>query len=139
MTNYCSRFIPNYSTITTPLRTLTKSDQPWTWTSSEQQAFDQLKRLLTSDTILSYFNPHKKATILVDASPVGFGAILCQENRIVAYASRSLSPVEQRYSQTEREALAVLFACEHFHLYTAGVKSMSPVKNFSKFTINKVL
>ena len=119
-TNYCSRFIPNYSTITAPLRTLTKSDQPWTWTSSEQQAFDQLKRLLTSDTILSYFNPHKKATILVDASPVGLGAI--QENRVVAYASRSLSPVEQRYSQTEREALAVLFACEHFHLYIYGAQ-----------------
>ena len=65
MTNCCSRFIPNYSTITAPLRTLTKSDQPWTWTSSEQQAFDQLKRLLTSDTILSYFNPHKKATMQV--------------------------------------------------------------------------
>ena len=122
MTNYCSRFIPNYSTITAPLRTLTKSDQPWTWTSSEQQAFDQLKRLLTSDTILSYFNPHKKATILVDASPVGLGSILCQENRVVAYASRSLSPVEQRYSQTEREAFAVLFACEHFHLYMYGAQ-----------------
>ena len=40
MTNYCSCFIPNYSTITAPLRTLTKSDQHWTWTSSEQQAFD---------------------------------------------------------------------------------------------------
>ena len=122
MTNYCSRFIPNYSTITAPLRTLTKSNQPWTWTSSEQQAFDQLKHLLTSDTILSYFNLHKKATILVDASPVGLGAILCQENRVVAYASRSLSPVEQRYSQTEREALAVLFACEHFHLYIYGAQ-----------------
>ena len=122
MTNYCSRFILNYSTITAPLRNFTKSDQPWTWTSSEQQAFDQLKRLHTSDTILSYFDPHQTTTILVDASPVGLGAILCQHNRVVAYASRSLSPVEQRYSQTEREALAVLFACEHFHLYIYGAQ-----------------
>ena len=122
MTNYCSRFIPNYSTITAPLRTLTRSDQPWAWTSSQQQAFDQLKHLLTSDTVLSYFDPHKKATILVDASPVGLGAILCQNNSVVAYASRSLSPVEQRYSQTEREALAVVFACKHFHLYIYGAQ-----------------
>ena len=101
---------------------MTKSDQPWTWTSSEQQAFDQLKRLVTSNTIVSYFNPHKKAIILVDASPVGLGAILCQENRVVADASRSLSPVEQRYSQTKRQALAALFACEHFHLYIYGIQ-----------------
>lgn len=122
MTNYCSRFIPNYSTVTEPLRVLTKSDHPFTWTPKHQQAFDQLKRLLTSDTVLAYFDPHKAATILVDASPVGLGAILCQDNRVVAYASRSLTPVEQRYSQTEREALGVLFACEHFHLYIYGAK-----------------
>ncbi len=122
MTNYCSRFIPNYSTITEPLRTLTKSDQPWTWTPQHQHAFDQLKNLLTSDTVLSYFNLHKEATIIVDASPVGLGAILCQDNHVVAYASRSLTPVEQRYSQTEREALGVLFAYEHFHLYIYGAK-----------------
>ena len=101
MTNYCSRFILNYSTITEPLRALTKSDQPWTWTSQHQHAFDQLKYLLTSDTVLSYFNHHREATIIVDASPVGLGAILCQDNHVVAYASRSLPPVEQRYSQTE--------------------------------------
>ena len=52
----------------------------------------------------------------------GPGAILCQDNHVVAYASRSLTPVEQRYSQTEREALGVLFACEHFHLYIYGAK-----------------
>ncbi|CAB4008646.1 hypothetical protein BSL78_21779 [Paramuricea clavata] len=122
MTNYCSRFIPNYSSITDPLRALTKSDQPWTWTSQHQQAFDQLKDLLTSDTVLAYFNPHKEATIIVDDSPVGLGAIFCQDQRIVAYASRSLTPVEQRYSQTGREALGVLFACHHFHLYIYGTK-----------------
>ena len=47
---------------------------------------------------------------------------MCQENRVVAYAGHSLSPVEQRYSQTEREALAVLFACEHFQLYIYGAQ-----------------
>jgi hypothetical protein len=77
---------------------------------------------LISDTVLSYFNPYKETTIIVDVSPVGLGAILCQDNLVVAYASRSLSPVEQRYSQTEREALGVLFVCEHFHLYIYGAK-----------------
>ena len=42
------------------------------------------------------------------------------EKHVVAYASHSLSDTEQRYSQTEREALAVVWACEHFHLYVYG-------------------
>ncbi|CAB3986289.1 Hypothetical predicted protein [Paramuricea clavata] len=118
----CMRFIPNYSNITESPRTLTKSDQPWTWTPQHQNAFDQLKHLLTNDTVLSYFNPNKEATIIVNASPVCLGTILCQNNYVVAYASRSLTPVEQRFSQTEREALGVLFACEHFHLCIYGAK-----------------
>jgi hypothetical protein len=62
----------------------------------------------------------------VDASPVGLGAILTQRNpdtdeiAIISYGSRALTPVEQRYSQIEREALAVVYGCERFHLYVYG-------------------
>jgi hypothetical protein len=64
--------------------------------------------------------------LIVDASPVGLGAIFMQNNskrkeeKVIAFASRALNPVEQRYSQTEREALAILWAYEHFHLYVYG-------------------
>ena len=61
----------------------------------------------------------------MDASPIGICAILMQidkegRKRTVQYASRALTPVEQRYSQTEREALAVVWACEHLHIYVMG-------------------
>ena len=62
----------------------------------------------------------------VDASPVGLAAILSQKGQetgtsyIVTYASRSLTETEQRYSQTEREALGIVWACEHLHLYIYG-------------------
>lgn len=102
MTGYVSRFIPQYSTLTDPLRRLTRQDQTWIWSDEQEKAFQTLKDSLTSDTIMAYFDPSKETELWVDASPVGLGAILCQENKIVAYASRSLSPVEQRYSQTER-------------------------------------
>ncbi|CAB3993229.1 Retrovirus-related Pol poly from transposon [Paramuricea clavata] len=66
------------------------------------------------------------STLIVDASPVGLGAIFMQKNsktkeeKVNAFASRALNPVEQRYSQTEKEALAILWAWEHFHLYVYG-------------------
>jgi hypothetical protein len=61
-------------------------------------------------------------TVRVDVSPIGLGTILLQDNdNVVCYASRALTPVESRYSQTEREALAVTWACEHFDLYLRGL------------------
>uniref|UniRef100_A0AAY5KA75 Gypsy retrotransposon integrase-like protein 1 n=1 Tax=Esox lucius TaxID=8010 RepID=A0AAY5KA75_ESOLU len=75
---------------------------------------------------MAYYDQKKKSTLLVDASPVGLGAILSQpdadssSNKVIAYASRALKAVEQRYSQTESKALAIIWACEHFHLYLYG-------------------
>ena len=58
--------------------------------------------------------------MIVDASPVGLGCLLVQDGRVISYASRALSDVEQRYSQTEREMLGVVWAGEHCHLYLYG-------------------
>ena len=120
MTNYVGRFIKNYSTITAPLRELTKQNVKFEWNSDRQKAFDLLKRELTSDKVMSYFDPTKETTMIVDASPVGLGALLTQEGRVISYGSRALNDVETRHSQTEREALAVIWGCEHFHLYLFG-------------------
>lgn len=122
MTSYCSQFIRNYSTISEPLRRLTKQDTPWTWSDEQENAFTLLKEQLSSDSIMSYFDPSKEIEIIVDASPVGLGGILTQDNKVLGYASRSLTDVESRYSQTEREALAIVWACEHFDMYTNGAK-----------------
>ena len=123
---YFSRFIPDLATVTQPLRALTVKDAPWEWTDKQQNALDTIKERLTSDTVMTYFDPEKITELIVDASPVGLGAMLTQRSsltdnpRVLSYASKSLTPVEQRYSQTEREALAVVWACEHFHIYVYG-------------------
>lgn len=75
MTSYCSRFIPDYATICEPLRRLTKQSVDYEWTE-EQAAFELLKDKLSSDTVISYFQPGKEIEILVDASPVGH--IICK-------------------------------------------------------------
>jgi hypothetical protein len=96
----------------------------WAWGKPQQLAFNELKNSLTSDCVMAHYNPEAETELRVDASPVGLGAILMQsdgqETRPVAYASRILTDVERRYSQTEREALAVVWGCEKFHLYLYG-------------------
>ena len=126
MSNYCSRFISGYATLTQPLRELTQKNTPWEWTYRHEHALQQLKTALAEAPVTAYFDPDKPTEINVDASPVGLGAILAQTNsttgdkHVVAYASKSLTAVEQRYSQTEREALAVVWGCEYYHLYIYG-------------------
>ncbi|KAK7933589.1 hypothetical protein WMY93_004485 [Mugilogobius chulae] len=125
MANYCSRFIKDFSSISESLRKLTRQDTLWLWGPEQQTALQALKDNLTSETTMSYFYPSRQTELIVDASPVGLGAILCQKDKqgmkhIIAYSSRSLSDVERRYSQTEKEALAIVWSCEHFHLYIYG-------------------
>lgn len=61
---------------------------------------------------------------MADASPVGLGAVLIQfqgnEPRIIAYANRSLTAPEMNYAQTEKEALALVWAVERFHYFLFG-------------------
>ena len=77
---------------------------------------------------MSYFNPAFETKIVADASKQGLGDALLQKNQAndffqpVAFASRSLSDAETRYSQTEREALAVVFSCERFKNYVYGLR-----------------
>ena len=142
MTGYVARFIPNYATITEPLKILTRKDTPWEWSKHQQDALNQLKHHLTQNPVIAYFNPTKKVEIVVDASPVGVGAVFTQfcekpdgsrtAPQVVAYASRTLTDTERRYSQTEREALAIVWACERFHLYVFGT-------NFTVVTDHKPL
>ena len=119
-TNFVSRFIPNYSTIAEPLCNLTKKEVQWKWGTKEQSAFDTLKNKLCEKRVLAYFDINAETELVVDGSPVGLGAILVQNDQPVAYASRALTEVERRYSQTEREALAIVWGVEYFHLYLFG-------------------
>ena len=120
MMNYLSRFIKDFSIISEPLRRLTKKDADWVWAFEQDVAFSSLKNLLVENECAAYFDVKKATSLIVDASPTGLGSILLQDDRAIAFASRSLSDVESRYSQTERDALGVVWACEHFNQYLQG-------------------
>lgn len=125
MVNYCARFIKSHADLTALLRKLILKEEKFIWTEDCEQAFIKLKKNLASTRNLAFFNPKLRTELVVDASPIGLGAILCQIEEdgrpvVVAYASKALSPTEQRYSQTEREALAVVWGCEQFSVYLMG-------------------
>ena len=123
--NYLAVFIRNLSTETAPLRKLLHKDIEWYWGKEESTTFNKLKNLVSSDLVVAHFDADLETILITDAGPIGLGAILTQrqkDNTIkpVAYASKSLSTQERKYSQTEREALGVVWACEKFHLYLYG-------------------
>ena len=133
MATYCAKCIRNFSDLTQPLRDLTKKNASFVWTAQHEAVFNNVKEALTSDTVMAYFDNQKQTELVTDASPWGLSAILSQktpgkdDRRIVDYVSRSLSDVEKRYSQTEREALAIVWALECLHTYLYGA-------NFTLYT-----
>ena len=116
---YVTKFIPRLSDLCEPLRAMKKAEE-WEWSPAQQDALSKIKETLTSETVLRYYNIGKPIILTVDASMKGLGAALIQSNRVVAYASRALTPTEQKYAQIEKEALAVVFGCTKFHKMVYG-------------------
>ena len=120
MVNYLKKFSLVLSELSEPLRRLCKSGVEWAWKSEQQSAFESIKHAITSLPVLAYFDKTKKHTIQCDASKKGLGAVLLQESKPVMYVSRALTETEQRYSNIERELLAIVFALERLNHYTFG-------------------
>lgn len=108
LVNYVGKFIPNLATLTEPLRRLIKTGVPFIWGQEQSEAYSELKKCLTANTTLGYYNTRDHTQLVADASPIGLGAVLIQfdekGSRVISYASRSLSDVEMKYAQTEKEA-----------------------------------
>ena len=118
-------------------------------TAECDNAFNTLKERLRDTKLFSLYDPKKKTELVVDASPIGLGAILCQlkpsgTSSIIAFASKALTPTERRYSQTERQALSIIWGCEQFRLYLLGIpvtvwtdqKSLVPLFNNPNATLS---
>lgn len=117
---YLSKFMPNMSTVSAPLRTLLEKNIVWHWNEQQKKSFQKLKTMATNTPILQYFDPNKPLTLSVDASSKGLGAVLIQNQKPVAYASRALTETQQKYPQIEKETLAIVYGCNKFHEYVYG-------------------
>ena len=136
--NYLSKFCPRLSSVTQPLRHLTKDDIPFLWSAQHQKAFDESKTLATTAPCLKYYDVSAPVVLQVDTSDYGLGAALLQPSQQnsdgsfdekslqpVAYSSKSLTATEQRYAQIEKECLAIVEAFSKFDQWLLGKDSIT--------------
>ena len=112
----------NAATILAPLYKLLKNSQSWQWNNKQQVAFEKIKEMLTAPNLLVHFDDSKPLMLSCYASPYGVGAVLPhvyagQLDKPIAYASAT---VERKYSQLDKEALAILFRVSKFYHYLYG-------------------
>ena len=125
MVNQLGKFTPNIAEISQPLRELLSSKRVWLWGPPQDEALARLKTELTRPAVLTLYDPEASLKVSADASAYGLGVVLLQQHtppewKPVVYASRAMRETEQRYSQIEKEALALVWACERFSDYVVG-------------------
>ena len=123
MVNYMGTFIPKLSHHTELLRAMLKKDNVFHWDEQQTRSFQQIKNLIAkaNNTPLRYYDRKLQVTVQADASLRGLGACLIQkhngEDQPIAFASKSLTDMETRYANIERELLAIVFVCQRFSTY----------------------
>ncbi len=124
LASYYRRFIRNFAHIANPLHQLTERGRVFKWTEECATAFAELKSRLVSAPVLAFPNYSIPFTLDTDASQVGIGVVLSQvqngQERVIAYASRTLSKSERRYCVTRKELLAVVTFIQQFRHYLLG-------------------
>ena len=131
--NCLSKFSPDTSEVCKPLRKLMSSKAMWTWDASYQQRFEKAKTLIKAEMCMKFYDDTKLLYLETDMSRIGLWAAVLQlrdnttcqthiapDNTIlcpIAFASKSLTGVECRYSNIECKALGILHGLEEFHHY----------------------
>ncbi|KAI5729011.1 hypothetical protein M8J77_024174 [Diaphorina citri] len=125
--NYYHKFIPQLATKISPLNALLRKYQKFQWTTECEEAFQNVKKEIASDTVLVHFDSNLPVSLATDASPVGLGAVLSHRlpdgtEKPIAFASRVLTTSEKNYSQIDKEATAIYWGVKKFYDFVYGRK-----------------
>ena len=122
LVNYYGRHINKFAEIMQPLNDLRKKGVPFSWNENQQQAFDYLKKVLSTKPVIGIFDINKEVTLTTDASEKALSGILSQNDHPVFYMSRKLTASESKYSNIEREALAIVWCTNRARSFLLGRK-----------------
>ena len=108
MVNYYRDMWIRRSELLAPLTSLMSKDAKFIWTEEHQKAFEQVKKVVSKETLLAYPDFNTPFEIHTDASDYQLGSVISQDGKPIAFYSRKLSPAQRRYTTTERELLAIV-------------------------------
>ena len=125
LVQYYGKFIANLSSLLHPLYHLLKANVKWSWDARCNKAFEEAKQKLMEAPILAHYDPSRPLKLAADASAYGIGAVIshCYEDgseRPIAFTSRTLTVPEKNYAQIDKEALALIYGVQKFHVYLYG-------------------
>ncbi|KAG1940258.1 retrotransposable element [Pimephales promelas] len=125
LVSWYSKFLPGFATVVAPMRECAKEKGQFSWTPAAQSSFENIKQMLVSSPALAIYDPTLHSIISTDASDYGLGAVFTQvqsdgTEKPVAFASRTLTDAEKKYSIVEKEALACVWATEKWRTYVWG-------------------
>ncbi|GJS43402.1 putative reverse transcriptase domain-containing protein [Tanacetum coccineum] len=122
LARYYQRFIEGFSLIAKPLTKLTQKNKKYEWGEDEEEAFQMLKQKLCSAPILALPEGSEDFVVYCDASIKGYGALLMQREKVIAYDSRQLKKHEENYPTRDLELGAVVFSLRLWRHYLYGTK-----------------
>ena len=125
LANQLAFFVPDFAHQTVALRGLTGKNASFIWLDQHQAEFDSVKKILTSEMVVTHYNPDLPVTLLTDASRLhglGFalGHFIGDKFKLVTCGSKALTPTQQRYSTVELECLAIHFGISKCGYYLKG-------------------
>ena len=125
LANQLSGFVPDFAHMTVKLRELTAKKNTFLWLEDHQREFERVKQLLTSEMVVTHFDPTLPVTELADASHLhglgyALGHYIDGRFKLVSCGSKSLTPTQQRFATIKLECLAVYFAIDKCSFYLKG-------------------
>ncbi|GJY51377.1 putative reverse transcriptase domain-containing protein [Tanacetum coccineum] len=124
LAGYYRRFIENFSKIAKPLNLLTQKNKTYVWGNEQDEAFRILKEKLCNAPVLALPDGPDDFVVYCDASKQGFGCVLMQRGKVIAYASRQLKKHEKNYTTHDLELGVVVFALKIWRHYLYGMKNV---------------
>ena len=119
LTGYYRRFIAQYALIAASLTDLLKKDA-FEWSATADSSFDNLKKAMTSAPVLRLPDFDRPFCVETDASDIGIGAVLLQDNHPIAYFSKKLGPRRKVASTYHKELYAIVEAVQKWRQYLLG-------------------